>query len=92
MRAFLTVIIPLLLPSAVYWMYLRIRQRQGLPFREIPYSWLIVAGTVLAIFSLGITWLYHGEEPNLRYVPPQVIDGVVVPGHFLPEEGAADGQ
>lgn len=88
MRAFLTIFIPLFLPSAVYWLYLKIRQRQGLPFREIPWTWPIVAGIALAVSALIVTWYADAEPTTGRYVPPQVIDGVVVPGHFVPvEEG-----
>jgi type VI protein secretion system component VasK len=86
MRAFLTIIIPLLLPSAVYWMYLKFRQRQGLPFREVPWSWLIAAGVGLAVASLIVTWYADAAPTTGRYVPPQVIDGVVVPGHFVEED------
>jgi hypothetical protein len=84
MRAFLTIFIPLLLPSAIYWVYLSIRRQQGLPYRDIPWIWLVVAGLVLAAVSLSVLWFDQGADPTGRYVPPQVIDGVVVPGHFEP--------
>ncbi|TDQ84013.1 hypothetical protein A8950_0559 [Dongia mobilis] len=82
MRAFLTIFIPLLLPSAIYWLYLNIRQRQGLPFREVPWTWLGGAGIFLAMAALIVTWYADAEPTSGRYVPPQVIDGKVVPGHF----------
>lgn len=87
MRAFFTIIIPLLLPSAVYWLYLSFRQSQGRPYREIPWSWLGVAGIVLTSAALVVTWYADAEPPTGRYIPPQVIDGVVVPGHFVPVAG-----
>lgn len=86
MRAFLTVFIPLLLPSFAYWLYLSIRQKQGLPFREISWIWPIVAGVVLATIALGIIWYADSAPVSGRYVPPQVIGGEVVPGHFEPAE------
>jgi hypothetical protein len=89
MRAVLTILIPLLLPSLVYWLYLKMRQRQGLPFHDIPWIWPIGAGVVLALAALAITWYADSEPTTGRYVPPQVVDGEVVPGHFVPaEEGA----
>lgn len=88
MRAFLTILIPLLLPSVVYWAYLKFRQRQGLPLREIPWIWLIIAGVILAVAALMVTWYADAAPTTGRYVPPQVIDGVVVPGYFEPAEEA----
>lgn len=82
MRAFLTIFVPLLLPSALYWLYLSIRQRQGLPYREIPWIWLVVAGAVLAMMAVTALWFDQGADPSGHYTPPQVIDGKVVPGHF----------
>lgn len=84
MRAFLTIFIPLLLPSLVYWLYLSIRRQQGLPYREIPWIWLVAAGAVLAVVAVTLLWFEQGADPTGRYVPPQVVDGVVVPGHFEP--------
>ena len=87
MRAFLTVFIPLLLPSLGYWIYLSIRQKQGLPFREISWTALIVAGVALAAIALSILWYADSAPTDGHYVPPTVVDGVVVPGHFEPAEG-----
>lgn len=89
MRAFLTVFIPLFLPSLGYWIYLSIRQKQGLPFREISWTWLIVSGVVLAATALGIISYADSAPTDGRYVPPAVVDGVVVPGHFEPAEPAS---
>nr|WP_298686695.1 DUF6111 family protein [uncultured Dongia sp.] len=82
MRAILEVIIPLALPALLYWLYLRIQERRGVTVREVPLSWLAVIGVVLLIISLGAGWLAGSEPPTGKYVPPKVVDGVVVPGHF----------
>lgn len=82
MRAFLEVIIPLLLPATLYWIYLRVQERRGVVAHDVPLSWLAVLGVLLVLIVLVGSWLAGSEPPNSRYVPPQVVNGVVVPGHF----------
>ena len=82
MRAFLEVIIPLALPALVYWLYLRIQERRGVVVRDVPLSWLAVLGVGLLAIGLGAGWLAGSEPPTGKYIPPKVVDGVVVPGHF----------
>lgn len=82
MRAFIEVIVPLLLPALLYWLYLRFQERRGISPREVPLSWLAVAGVLLLVIVLGAGWLAGNEPPSGKYIPPHVVDGVVVPGHF----------
>lgn len=87
MRAVFEVLVPLLLPALVYWLYLRIQEKRGIGVREVPLSWLAVLGVLLLVISLGAGWLAGKEPPSGKYIPPSVVNGVVVPGHF--EEPAA---
>jgi len=82
MRAFLEIAIPLLLPALLYWLYLRLQEKRGRPVREVPISWLAVIGVFFVLIVLGAGWLAGSEPPSGKYVPPSVVDGKVVPGHF----------
>jgi heme A synthase len=82
MRIFLQIAIPLLLPALLYWLYLSIQEKRGQPVREVPISWLAAAGVVLVAIGLVVGWFADSEKPGGKYVPPSVVDGKVVPGHF----------
>jgi len=81
MRVFFTVIIPLLLPTAIYLMWLRLAAKGEQ--REVPWVWLGVAGVVLMASLLAGLTLYGGAKDGI-YVPPHVEDGRIVPGRTVP--------
>ncbi len=85
-RVLLTIIIPLLLPTALYvgWR-LSIGRATNLPSVSL---WLAVAGLVLASLTLALLNTDFTGPREGRYVPPHVSDGVVIPGHVEP--GAAE--
>jgi len=80
-RAFLTIVIPLLLPTALYLAW-RFAAGRGL---ALPASsiWLLVAGVALAGLTLVTVSVDFGQ-PRGTYVPPHVSHGQVVPGHIEP--------
>ena len=53
--------------------------------RGAPPSWPALAATLagLLLFGAGLAWFGVSERlpPGARYVPPQLIDGRIVPGH-----------
>ncbi|MEM7444285.1 MAG: DUF6111 family protein [Pseudomonadota bacterium] len=51
-----------------------------------PWFWLILSGFVLFAAGLILLAVFGGSPPGSVYVPPRMEDGVVVPGHFVPEE------
>jgi hypothetical protein len=80
-RVFLTIIVPLLLPTALYaaWRILAGKQI------NIPavWIWLAVSGLVLASLMLVFISVDFGVPKNGQYVPPHVTpDGTVVPGRI----------
>lgn len=85
MRQFFEILLPLVLPTVIYIAYLwTFRPRQGAGFPEIPWIWLGAAGVLLlAVTFLALT-LLGGADPTERYLPPKVVDGQVVPGHYVP--------
>jgi hypothetical protein len=80
-RVFLTIIVPLLLPTALYAAWRALAGKQI----NVPavWLWLAVAGLVLASAMLVFVSVDFGEPKEGVYVPPRVMpDGTVVPGHI----------
>lgn len=71
------------LPFAVYglWAFFARRRAEAgdEPLQNTPWIWLFMAGLVLMIGSLGVTGLMTGEGIEGNYVPPHLVNGVVVP-------------
>lgn len=89
MRVFFTIIVPLLLPTLLYLLYVfvvrpRFAGPQGQPPAEpvIPWLWLAVIGGVLAIVAFFALAQFDDAPPGSRYEPARVIDGRIEPGHF----------
>jgi hypothetical protein len=91
-RILLEVIVPLILPTALYLAWLahaRARARRlGQPepeFGAAPWVWLIGCGVVFAGAVVAGLALMGGMPPQGRYVPPQTgPGGQVIPGHIEP--------
>lgn len=83
MRIFLTYVVPLLLPTVVYLLWLRFAPPSG-EERGVPWLWLAGAGVVLAAIVLAGLAL-SGGSPDGIYVPPHVENGKIVPGQILPK-------
>ena len=85
-RVFLTIVVPLLLPTAVYLAW-RVAAGRGL---SLPASWLwlVVSGLALACLTLIAASLDFGLPRQGVYVPPHVTNGQVVPGHIEPGPAA----
>lgn len=96
-RILLTVILPFLAPTIMYLVWMKIRRdrirarNDGTPLPEwekLPWPWLIGSGSVLVIIGFVFFGLQTEAKRDQIYVPPQMIDGELVPGHFIdpPEE------
>lgn len=87
MRAFLAIVLPLALPTAVYVLYMTLaRRRPGAAGAaaqpmEMPWSWLIIAGGVLAIVTFLALYLFE-DVGRGQYHPARIIDGEIKPGYF----------
>jgi hypothetical protein len=86
MRFFLVYVVPLLLPSALYFGFGLLARRLakrggplGVWFLRLPWFWLGLSGLVLLGISLTVYSLTSGSAPRQTYVPPHFEDGRVVP-------------
>lgn len=89
-RMLLNYLLPIVLPFVIYgvWLtYARYRARMaghdGMPeWRDAPWTWLMVAGAVLVSLSLATLAFVDGSPTDKKYIPPQYIDGVIVPSRM----------
>jgi hypothetical protein len=80
-RILLTYVLPLILPTVLYLLWLRFAVARGRA-PEVPYVWLLLAGLVLVTITVfGLT--LSGGTPTGRYQPPHLEDGRVVPGRVV---------
>jgi len=92
LRVLLTIVLPLLLPTAIYVAWLMAMQRsargsaqgEGVRWTALPWIWLAAAGVVLLVLVLAIVTVHFGEPETGTYVPPRYEDGRVVPSHIEP--------
>ena len=81
-RVLVTIIVPLVLPTALYLVW---RLWLG---RTVTVSstwvWLLVAGLALSSLTLIFLSVDFGAPRDGVYVPPHVQNGQVVPGHIEP--------
>ncbi len=72
-----------LVPFAIFFVYLAIRQRNPLTFAawEKSIPWLVIAGAGCVVLALLVTGLSAPRSKGV-YVPPRVENGQVIPGHF----------
>ncbi|HZT88866.1 MAG TPA: DUF6111 family protein [Stellaceae bacterium] len=92
-RVLLTIVLPLILPTALYLLWLRLRaarlahagEAQGaLRWAALPWVWLAAAGVVLLAVVLFVVTVHFGTSQPGVYVPPHWENGQIVPGHIEP--------
>ena len=90
MRQFLTIVLPIIVPIGAYWLYItmagRKARREGNAeeapgWNDAPWILLGLAGVVLLIGILVVFRFQSAYDPDVKIVPPQFIDGEVVPAH-----------
>jgi heme A synthase len=84
LRITLLFLAPFLLYAVWIILARRFAKTKGPNWNDAPMTWLTVAGLVLVIAGFVATGLMTGEDATGTYVPPRVIDGVVLPGHVVP--------
>jgi Family of unknown function (DUF6111) len=82
MRVLLTILLPLILPTVIYFLW-RAARRLAIVTEgaTLPWPWLLGAGVALTAITLVIVSVQFGAAPTGKYVPPRVIDGQVEPAH-----------
>lgn len=84
-RVALTILLPLLAPTAIYFLWLYISGRTG--ERRAPWMWLAVGGLAAAAAALVTIGVGSGGPRSGTYVPPHVAGDRLVPGQIVPSGG-----
>ncbi len=90
MRVFVTIVVPLVLPTVLYILYLVALRRRlvgqepgaAASLGRIPWVWLGVAGGVLMLVTFLAVAKLDDAPPGSHYEPAKVIDGVIQPGRL----------
>ena len=88
LRVLLTIVLPLLLPTALYLAWIRTTQWENegsVRWRALPWLWLVGTGTLLLILVLFVINVHFGNPEPGVYVPPRWENGHIVPGHIEPQ-------
>lgn len=88
-RVVIEFLMPLLLPVAIFVIWVLLSQRRSGQDRSVaerlrdgPWAWLILASLLLLAVVLVYAALTAGAPAGAKYRPPHVEDGRVVPGTF----------
>jgi hypothetical protein len=88
LRALLEVLLPLLLPTALYFLWIvSLRPGAQVDWTRLPWLWLAGAGALLVAIVLFLAAADFGSREEGVYVPPRWVKGHIVPGHIEPETG-----
>ena len=86
LRIFLTFVLPLLLPTLIYFCWLGLVQPADKPaeISGMTLAGLIGCGLLLLAATLVVVTVHFGTPQPGAYVPPRYENGRVVPAHIDP--------
>ena len=89
LRVLVTIVLPLIAPTALYLVWLALLRRLGrVRQRALPWVWLMGAGAVVLAIVLFVVDVGFGTAQRGVYVPPQWQGGRIVPAHIKPGSGS----
>ena len=88
LREILTLVVPLLLPTVLYLVWLRATRWSeagtAAAWGKFPWVWLAAIGVALTAVVLVVVTVGFGTAMPGIYVPPRYEGGNIVPGHIVP--------
>jgi Family of unknown function (DUF6111) len=91
LRIFFEILLPLVLPTALYVAWVSIVQSPSqaarLRWAALPWAWLAGAGALLLVLMLVVVITGFGTSQPGVYVPPHWQNGRIIPGHVEPKPG-----
>ena len=92
-RTIISILIPFIAPFILYaiWAWFTNRKKEALAdgkplasWQTWPWAILFSVGSVLATATLVILFFFGEPVQEGRWVPPTVVNGEMVPGHYEP--------
>jgi hypothetical protein len=91
LRVFLTIVLPLVLPTALYLLWIATLGYSHNGGRDswtaVPWIWLAGAGAALLVIVLFVVTVHFGSSQQGVYVPPRWENNQIIPGHIEPAAG-----
>lgn len=91
LRVFLTIVLPLLLPTVLYLLWIATlgsaQDGGAISWTAVPWVWLAGAGAVLLAIVLFVVTVHFGSSQQGIYVPPRWQGDRIVPGHIEAKPG-----
>lgn len=88
-RIFLTIVLPLLVPTALYLLWVSTlgapHDGGAVAWNLVPWVWLAGAGAVLLVIVLLVVSVGFGTSQEGVYVAPRYVNGHIIPGHIEPK-------
>jgi len=84
-RVFFMYVIPIVLPSILFFCWATFIQKDAVLARTGPWFRLLIAGLGLMALCLAITAVNGGTVPGGQYQAPYVKDGKIIPGQMVPK-------
>ena len=85
-RVFFMYIIPIVLPSILFFCWAKFIQKDAALARTGPWFRLLIAGLSLMALGLATTAITGGTTPGGKYNAPYLKNGEVIPGQMVPKE------
>ena len=89
LRVFFTIVLPLLVPTAIYLLWIVIvggmQDGGAISWTALPWVWLAGAGVALLAIVLFVVTVRFGTPQEGVYVPPRWEGDQIVPGHVEPK-------
>jgi hypothetical protein len=87
-RIFLTIVLPLLVPTVLYLLWVTTlgapRGGNTVAWASLPWVWLAIAGVVLLAAVLLVVSVGFGTSQEGVYIAPRYQNGQIIPGHIEP--------
>lgn len=88
-RVFITIVLPLLVPTALYLLWVGAlgapHEGGAMPWASMPWVWLVGAGVALLAIVLFVVTVGFGTQQQGVYVAPRLENGAIIPGHIEPK-------
>jgi len=91
-RILFQVVFPIVLPALLYALWMTAERRRAEASGEekrswsaAPWLWLLTLGVFFAGVAAVAVAVFGGDPAGGVYVPPELRDGQVVPGHVIPK-------